>query len=240
MEMKRMSQKWGWMLAVCMIFATGCGHSVQVISDEEASRSVSEKTALREQVARLQTEIKRVTEEKEKEITHFGTKENALEARLDESMTQLRLIQSSLERDEKQAADVGRKTSALVVEQAKQSKSTRSELQLQMDRLGKAEEATNKMVVSLSEQVASLSASVPPTLTAQAAQIANLEKQLQKGGKGDSAQIKKRLDDLSNMLDLLGQTITVKVDEQDQVLSKILKRLKGLESQRPNASEEIQ
>jgi hypothetical protein len=221
-----------------MILVAGCGHSVQVVNDAETRRSVAEKKALREQVVRLQAEVKRVTKEKEEENAHFETKEGALEARLDEAVTQLRLIQSSLERDEKQAVEVGHKTSALVAEQAKQSKSVRSELQIQMDRLGKAGESTNKMVASLSEQVASLAASVPPTLMAQASQIANLEKQLQKGGKGDPAQLKKRLDELSNMLDLLGQTITVKVDEQDQILSRMLRRLEGLESQRANPSGE--
>lgn len=219
------------MLAVCMALV-GCGHSVQLVSDAEVRQSVSEKKALQDQVARLQAEVDRVTAEKAEQRAHFETREQALEARLDEEMTKLRLIQSSLERDEKHATEVEQRTSALLEEQARQSKSVRSELQAQMDRLARAEEATNKMVMALSEQVTSLAASVPPTLTTQAAQIADLEKQLQKGGKGDSAQLKKRLDELSNMLDSLGQTITAKVDEQERTLSQVLKRLEGLESQR--------
>lgn len=88
-----------------------------------------------------------------------------------------------------------------------------------------------KRLRDLSALVSEFTQKIPSLLNTQSAQLDELGRQFQKLSQGrDVEQLNQGLLDLSRGLDLLGQKIASKVDEQDRILSKTTKRLEALES----------
>ena len=88
-----------------------------------------------------------------------------------------------------------------------------------------------KRLKELSALISELTQKIPPLLNTQSAQLDELGRQLQKVSQGGEVeQLNRGLLDMSRALDLLGQKITAKVDEQDRILNKTAKRLDALEA----------
>ena len=120
---------------------------------------------------------------------------------------------------------------SLLVRAAGKSKRQIEELKKVNAVLQKHSEEQEGRLKEMTGQIGQLTKEIPSSLTAQAAQLDELGRQMQRVSQnGEVEQLGKSLADLSGALNLLGEKITAKVDEQEKLLNKTTKRLQALES----------
>jgi len=217
----------------------------QVAALQESAR------AAKEEIARLQSDAKQMKEENRQTIASLQKKRADLDVRLDETALQIRMIQGNSEKEGYRFRELSHQVENIAFrinelsevktrlsEQEKKWDAVQKALQGQIDSikvggaaLQKSSEQQAKKLNEISDQVLELAEKIPPALNAQAVQLTDLGRQFEKMTKGaDAEQVNKSLGDLSDALNILGQKITAKVDEQERLLQKTAKRLQALEA----------
>lgn len=215
------------------------------------SQVTSMRQAMKDETARVQSEFKQIKEENRQTVASLQKKRADMEVRVDEAMLQIRMIQGSVEKEGHRLKELSHQIENVAFrvnelgelktrlgEQEKKWESIQKALQGQIDSikvgsaaLQKSSERQEKKMEEISDQVLELAEKIPPALNAQAVQLNTLGMQFEKMTKGaDADEVNKSLVDLSNALNILGQKITAKVDEQEKVLQKTTKRLQALEA----------
>jgi chromosome segregation ATPase len=234
-----------------MFLLQGCGYSLRMVDVAEENRELRNKREMealvlqldgqmkevQTQVTRLQSELKQAREESRKAVSDLQKRRADLDVRLDESDVQLRMIQGRIEREERRRADLSQQVDNVAFRLNDQEKNLKN-LQGQIEEMKKVAAALqkhsddqDKRLKEMTGQIVQLTQEIPSSLTAHAAQLDELGKQIQRVSReGDVEQLSKSLADLSSALNLLGEKITAKVDEQEKLLSKTTKRLQALES----------
>lgn len=238
-----------------MILLQGCGYSLRMVDVAEENRDVRNKRemeehvlqldaqmrAMQEKVARLQSELKQEREESRKAISDIQKRRADADVRFDENDVQFRMIQGRIEKEERRRADLTQQIDNIayrVNEQEKKGEVVQKALQTQIEEIKKINaglqkngEDQDKRLKETAGQILQLTRDIPASLSAQATQLDDLGKQIQQMNRGtDVEQLSKSLVDLSNALNLLGEKITAKVDQQEKLLDKTTKRLQVLES----------
>ncbi len=234
-----------------MFLLQGCGYSLRMVDVAEENREVRNKREMEElvhqldgqmketqaQVTRLQSDLKQVREENRKAISDLQKRRADVDVRFDENEVQLRMIQGKIEKEERRRTNVFQQVDNAAFRLSEQEKNIKvfqaqiEELKKVNAALQKDSEDQDKRLKEMTGQIVQLAQEVPSSLTAQAAQLDELGKQIQLVSRdGDVEQMGKSLADLSSALNLLGEKITAKVDEQEKLLSKTTKRLQALES----------
>lgn len=226
--------------------------------EERVARLDSQVAALQEgahgakdEVARLQSDLKQMKEENRQAVASLQKKRADLDVRLDETALQIRMIQGNSEKEGHRFKELSQQVDSIAFrvnelsevktrlsDQEKKWDAVQKTLQGQIDSikvgeaaLQKSSEQQGKKLTEISDQVLELAEKIPPALNAQAVQLTDLGKQFEKMTKGaDAEQVNKSLVDLSDTLNILGQKITAKVDEQERLLQKTAKRLQALEA----------
>jgi chromosome segregation ATPase len=217
----------------------------QVAAMQEAAHTA------KEEVSRLQSDVKQMKEENRQAVASLQKKRADLDVRLDEAALQIRMIQGNSEKEGHRFKELSHQVENIAFrvnelsevksrlgEQEKKWDAVQKTLQGQIDSikvggvaLQKSSEQQAKKLSEISDQVLELAEKIPPALNAQAVQLTDLGKQFEKMTKGaDAEQVNKSLVDLSDALNILGQKITSKVDEQERLLQKTAKRLQALEA----------
>ncbi len=207
--------------------------------------------AAKEEVARLQSDAKQMKEENRQAVASLQKRRADMDVRLDEAMLQLRMIQGNSEKEVHRFKELSHQVENIAFrvnelgeiktrlgEQEKKWDAVQKTLQGQIDSIKvggatfqKSSEEQAKKLEEVSDQVLELAEKIPPALNAQGVQLNDLGKQFEKMTKGaDTEQVNKSLTDLSDALNVLGQKITAKVDEQERLLQKTAKRLQALEA----------
>jgi chromosome segregation ATPase len=238
-------------LLTSIFLLQGCGYSLKMVDDEAQRLETRNKKELEAAVARLQSEVKQIKEEGRQTTSSVQKKRADLEVRLDEVALQIRMIQGNIEKEGHRIKELSHQVENIAFrvnelgeiknrlsEQEKKWNSVQKTLQEQIDSikvagstLQKSSEEQAKKMEALSAQVSELSEKIPPALNAQAVQLNDLGLQFEKMTKGaDAEEVNKTLVELSNALNVLGQKITSKVDEQEKLLQKATKRLQALEA----------
>lgn len=231
-----------------MILFQGCGYSLRMVDvaeenrdlrnkremEEQVSRLDAEMKSVQEQVTRLQSELKQAREESRKAVSDIQKRRADMDVRLDESDVQSRIIHGKIEKEERRRADLTQQVDNVAFRLSEQEKKWQAqidEIKKISGSLQKNVEDQDKRLKEMTGQILQLTREIPPSLSAQAAQLDELGKQIHQMNRGtDVDQLSKSLVDLSKALDLLGEKITAKVDEQEKLLSKTTKRLQVLES----------
>ena len=217
----------------------------QVASMQEAAQ------AAKDEITRLQSEVKQMKEENRQTVASLQKKRADLDIRLAEAALQHRMIQGNSEKEGHRFNELSHQVENIAFrvndlsevksrlgEQEKKWDAVQKTLQGQIDsikvggaNLQKSSEQQAKKLSEISDQVLELAEKIPPALNAQAVQLTDLGRQFEKMPKGaDAEQVNKSLIDLSDALNVLGQKITAKVDEQERLLQKTAKRLQALEA----------
>ncbi|MDC4223873.1 MAG: hypothetical protein MPW15_06495 [Candidatus Manganitrophus sp.] len=229
----------------------GCGYSLRMVDVAEENREIRNKREMEElvhqldgqmkemqaQVTRLQSDLKQAREESRKGVSDLQKRRADVDVRFDENDVQLRMIQGRIDKEERRRADIFQQVDNAAFRLNEQEKNLKS-VQAQLEEikkinaaLQKHSEDQDKRLKEMTGQIVQLAQEIPNSLTAQAAQLDELGKQIQRVSRdGDVEQLGKSLADLSSALNLLGEKITAKVDEQEKLLSKTTKRLQALES----------
>ncbi|NKE70105.1 hypothetical protein [Candidatus Manganitrophus noduliformans] len=238
-----------------MILLQGCGYSLRMVDVAEENRELRSKQEtealvlqldgqmkeVQAQVAKLQAELKQTREESRKAVADIQKRRADMDVRFDESDIQLRMVQGRLEREERRRADLLQQVDNAAFrlnEQEKKWEGFQKNLQAQIEEMKKVHavfqkhsEDQEKRLEEMTGQIGRLAQEIPSSLTAQAAQLDELGRQIQRVSRdGDVEQLGKSLADLSSALNMLGEKITAKVDEQEKLLNKTTKRLQALES----------
>lgn len=254
--MRAMGQelRWTFFLLAGTILLQGCGYSLRMVDVADERREIRSKQEkeehvvqldaqvkeMQEQLARLQTDLKQAREESRRGLGDLQKRRADVDVRFDEGDIQIRMIQGRIEKEERRAGDLSHQVDNLAFrlnEQEKKSETLQKALQIQIEEikrisagLQKGAEEQDRRLKEMASQVMQLSKEVPPALVAQASQLDEMGKQLHRMNGTDVEQLSKSLVELSKALDLLGEKITAKVDEQEKLLSKTTKRLQALES----------
>lgn len=238
-----------------MLLLQGCGYSLRMVDVAEENRELRDKRetealvlrldgqmkAMQAKVTKLQSELNQTREESRKAISDIQKRRADTDVRFDESDVQLRVVQGRLEREERRRADLLQQVDDAAFrlnEQEKKWEGFQKNMQAQIEEMKKVNAALQqhsedqeKRLKEMTGQILQLIQEVPSSLTAQAAQLDELGRQIQRVSRdGDVEQLGKSLADLSSALNLLGEKITAKVDEQEKLLNKTTKRLQALES----------
>lgn len=231
-----------------MFLLQGCGYSLRMVDVAEENREIRNKREMealvlqldnqmkemQAQVTRLQSDLKQTREESRKGVSDLQKRRADLDVRLDESDIQLRMIQGKIEKEERRRADLHQQVDNIsfrLTEQEKKGEGFQKNLQAQLEEMKKVNGALQKHSEDQDKRLKDLAQEIPTSLTVQAAQLDELGKQVQRVSRaGDVEQLGKSLADLSAALNMLGEKITAKVDEQEKLLSKTTKRLQALES----------
>lgn len=238
-----------------MILLQGCGYSLRMVDVAEENRELRNKREtealvlqldgqmkeMQAQVTKLQSELKQTREESRKAVADIQKRRADMDVRFDESDVQLRMVQGRLEREERRRADLLQQVDNAAFrlnEQEKKWEGFQKNLQSQIEELKKVNAVLQKhseeqegRLKEMTGQIGQLTQEIPSSLTAQAAQLDELGRQMQRVSQnGEVEQLGKSLADLSGALNLLGEKITAKVDEQEKLLNKTTKRLQALES----------
>ena len=232
------------LLLAGMILLQGCGYSLRMVDVAEESRETRNKReteervvqldaqmkSMQEEVTRLQSELKQAREESRKAVSDLQKRRADVDVRFDENDVQLRIIQGKIEKEERRRADLTQQADNAAFRLNEQEKKV-EEIKKITAGLQKNSEDQDKRLKEMTGQVMQLTREIPSSLGAQAAQLDELGKQLQQMNRGtDVEQLSNSLVDLSKALNLLGEKITAKVDEQEKLLNKTNKRLQVLES----------
>lgn len=236
------------LLLAGMILLQGCGYSLRMVDVAEENRDLrnkkemethvdqldAEMKSMQEQVTRLQTELKQAREESRKAVSDIQKRRADMDARLDEADVQTRMIQGKIEKEERRRADLTQHVDNVTFRLSEQEKKWQGQIE-EIRKLNvalqKSAEDQEKRLKEVTGQILQLTREIPSSLSAQATQLDELGKQIHQMSRGtDVEQLSKSLVDLSKALDLLGEKITAKVDEQEKVLTKTTKRLQVLES----------
>jgi len=234
-----------------MFLVGGCGYSLKMVDVAEENRELRNKREtealvhqldgqmkeMQAQVTKLQSELKQAREESRKAVSDLQKRRADLDVRFDENDVQLRMIQGRIEKEERRRADLLQQVDNVAFRSNEQEKSLKN-LQAQIEEMKKVNAALqkhsedqDKRLKEMAGQIVQLAQEVPSSLTAHAAKLDELGMQIQRVSRdGDVEQLGKSLADLSSALNLLGEKITAKVDEQEKLLSKTTKRLQALES----------
>lgn len=266
---REISMRFFLLLFAAIFLLQGCGYSVRMIGAEEQRRETESKKeledrvarldsqvasvqqAMKEETARLHSELKQIKEENRQMVASLQKRRADMDVRMDEAMLQIRMIQGSIEKEGHRFKELSHQVENIAFrvnelgelktrlgEQEKKWDSIQKTLQGQIDSikvgsaaLQKSSEQQAKKMEEISDQVLELAEKIPPALNAQAVQLNTLGMQFEKMTKGaDVDQVNKSLVDLSEALNVLGQKITAKVDEQERLLQKTTKRLQALEA----------
>ncbi len=240
--------RYSMLLFAGVILLQGCGYSLRMVDVAEENRDIRNKKemeehvvqldaqmkSLQEQVTRLQAELKQTREESRKTVSDIQKRRADLDVRLDEGDVQLRMLQGRIEKEERRRADLTQQVDNVVFRLSEQEKKWQSqieEIKKISAGLQKNAEDQEKRLKEMTGQILQLTRDIPASLNAQASQLDELGKQIRQMSRGnDVEQLSKSLVDLSKALDLLGEKITAKVDEQEKLLTKTTKRLQVLES----------
>ncbi|HLG23141.1 MAG TPA: hypothetical protein VI382_10020 [Candidatus Manganitrophaceae bacterium] len=239
----------------------GCGYSIKMVSVEEDRKARQNRKTLEEEVARLQSELQKLRQEvselqKRRADVDIRLDETAMALRLIQG--KIEKDDHRFKELSHQADDAAFRLNELtqlktrLSEQEKKWDSTQKTMQSQIEAikgisgvLQKSLETLNAAVATtlddqekklkdLSALVSELAQKIPPLLNTQSAQLDELGKQFRRLGQaGDIEQMNRGLLELSNALNLLGEKMTAKIDEQDRILNKTTKRLEALESKVP-------
>ncbi|MBI3802213.1 MAG: hypothetical protein HY282_00430 [Nitrospirae bacterium] len=237
-----------------VVLLQGCGYSLRMVDVADERREVRSKQEkeehvvrldaqmkeMQEQFSRLQADLKLAKEENRKGLADLQKRRADVDIRFDEGDIQLRIIQGKIEKEERRSGDLSHQVENLAFrlnEQEKKSEALQKALQAQIEEvkrisagLQKGSEEQDRRLKEVAGHLTQLSKEIQPALSAQAAQLDEMGKQLRQIGGTDVEQLSKSLVDLSKALDLLGEKITAKVDEQEKLLSKTTKRVQVLES----------
>lgn len=235
------------LLFISLSVLQGCGYSLRMVDVEEDRRQNQHKTAVEDQVSQLQAEVQKLKTETRQGIADVQKRRADADLRIEETTLALRLIQGKMEKDTHRFTELSHQMDDATFRMGEQGKKLEA-MQKTLQQIDGARAASQKSLDTLSGRVATLddhekrlrelsalvselTQKVPPLLNTQSAQLDELGKQIQKLSQGGEVeQLNKELLDLSNALDLLGQKITAKIDEQDRILNKTTKRLESLEA----------
>lgn len=227
--------------------------------DIQSKKDLEERVGrLDSQLTRLQADLRKVQEESRQTVAALQKGRADVDVRFDETMLQLRMIEGKMEQGQHRYSELShqienvafrinelRDLKGRLTEQEKKLEVVQKAVQSQIDAvkgtggtLQKSVEEHEKRLKELSGHLAELSGQVSEwidkvlgVLNTHASQLTDLQKRIQLLGSGDDVRhLNQGLVDLSKALDLLGETVTAKVDEQDQLLKKTSKRLETLES----------
>lgn len=235
-----------------MFLLQGCGYSLMSVDQQRQEirekQAVEERTThlerarqtIEEQLGRLQTDLKQAREENRKTASDFLKKKADVDGRFDENDLQLRTIQGKLEKQERLLSDLSRQMDNLVFrvnglseiktrldENRKESELSQKTFQGQVDQI----KAQVDQIKTVNTGVAKKLEEQDHRFGAQATQLDTLEKRV--GGQVDRTEIEqmnKNLIELSKTLDLLGEKITSKIDEQEKRINTANQRLQTLET----------
>ncbi|HEY5600264.1 MAG TPA: hypothetical protein VIK48_06185, partial [Candidatus Manganitrophaceae bacterium] len=239
----------------------GCGYSIKMVSVEEDRKAQQNRKTLDEEAARLQAELQKLRQEvfelqKRRADVDIRLDETAMALRLIQGkiekddhrfkelshqvddaafrLNELSQLKTRLSEQEKKW-DSTQKTMQSQIEAIK---GISGGLQKSLETLNTAVATTlddqEKRLKDLSALVSELAQKIPPLLNTQSAQLDELGKQFRRLGQaGDIEQMNRGLLELSNALNLLGEKMTAKIDEQERILNKTTKRLEALESKVP-------
>lgn len=234
-----------------VLLLQGCGYSLRMVDVAEENREFRNKREMealvqqldgqmkqmQAQVTRLQSELKEAREESRKGVLDLQKRRAELDVRFDENDVQLRMIQGRIEKEERRRADLSQQVDNVAFRLNDQEKNLKNvpgqieEMKKAAAALQKHSEDQEKRLKEMTGQIVQLTHDIPSSLTAHAAKLDELGMQIQRMSRdGDVEQLGKSLADLSSALNLLGEKITAKVDEQEKLLSKTTKRLQALES----------
>jgi chromosome segregation ATPase len=248
---RRKVMRYSVFLLAGVFLLQGCGYSLRMVDVAEENRELRNKREMealvlqldgqmkemQAQVTRLQADLKQTREESRKGISDLQKRRADVDVRFDENELQLRMIQGKIEKEERRRADIFQQVDNAAFRLNEQEKNVKN-LQGQIEELKKVNAAfqkysedQDKRLKEITGQIVQLAQEIPSSLTAHAAQLEELGRQIQRVSRdGDVEQLGKSLADLSSALNLLGEKITAKVDEQEKLLSKTTKRLQALES----------
>lgn len=211
-----------------------------VIGIRSDLRGVQEKLASFDQTTQS---LKKRMQQDEQLVKDLRKRGASLNARFDELGLSLRLIQGGLEKRDHKFDDLSRFVDGQKF-RIEEIEVNEQELVKEMDGIkeGLATLGTKRSrsfvdqerkVKDLAVEVEELSTNVPPLLADQAEYLKALSKNLESysdQGTGEVEQLSKSLVSLSDALDLLGQKISTKVDQQDKLMRKLSKRLESVEA----------
>lgn len=240
--------RYSMLLLAGMILLQGCGYSLRMVDVAEENRDLRDKKemeahvdqldaqmkSMQEQVTRLQSELKQAREESRKAVSDIQKRRADMDVRLDEADVQTRMIQGKIEKEERRRSDLTQQVDNVTFRLSEQEKKWQGQIE-EIRKLNvalqKSAEDQDKRLKEVTGQILQLTREIPSSLSAQAAQLDELGKQIHQMSRGtDVEQLSKSLVDLSKALDLLGEKITAKVDEQEKLLTRTTKRLQVLES----------
>ena len=226
--------------------------SKKEFDDQQASRTKKiTPISMKEEIAQLQLDVKHLKEDNQRALSPLHKKLAEIDLRLDDTALQIRLMQGNTEKEGHQFRELSHQVDNIAFrmndlaeiktrlgEQEKKWDTVQKTLQDQINSikvvgstLQKGSDQQAKRLEEVSDQVLELAEKIPPALNAQAVQLNDLGRQFEKMTKaGDAEQVNKSLVDLSDALNVLGQKITAKVDQQEKLLEKTTKRLQALES----------
>jgi hypothetical protein len=213
----------------------GCGHTL--VSNEQLQSESENRETMAAQMTALQTEVRQNRADKTEMIAQTKKREKEIDARMEEAMLQLRLIQGNLEKSDIRRSEEAHQTELTSTQQGKMTATLRAETEGQVgavrsdvQTIQQALDVQRTGMAELSKEVAALKESLLPALAAQTQRVDALEEQGQKSRRGDAVQVNKRLDQFSKTLDQLGEKVFTKFDEQDKLLRKTGQRLDAIES----------
>ncbi len=213
----------------------GCGHTL--ISNEQIQRESENRESMEAQIAAHQAELRQNRADKEEMAARMKKREKEIDARLEEAMLQLRIIQGNIEKSAIRRSEEAHQTELTSIQQGKMTAALRAETEGQigavkndLQTIQQSVAEQGKGLAELSKEVAALKESLLSALATQTQRVDDMEEQGQKSRRGDAVQVNKRLDQFSKTLDQLGEKVFSKFDEQDKLLRKSAQRLDAIES----------
>lgn len=221
----------------------------------QVSRLNAQAKAMQEQLTRLQNEVKQARGEGvsdlQKGVSDLQKRRAEVDVRFDESDIQFRIIQGKIEKEERRYAELAQQVDNAAFRLKEQEKSLNEQekkweilqktLQAQVEEMKELKklnagfqknwEDHERRLKEIAGQLLQLTKEIPSALNGQAMHLDELGKRLQQLSRGaDVEALGKSLVDLSHALNLLGEKITAKVDEQEKLLDETTRRLRMLES----------
>jgi uncharacterized protein YoxC len=222
------------LLWVSTLILSGCGYGLVNVQDEEKRQGevVRAILVLRSDLRKVQEKLSALDQSTEQRLQQANRsvkdlqKHRAdLDSRVDEMGLNLRLMQGSLEKRDHRVQEIAQQLDA---------QDFRIQNIVSLEKKLSGDLGTQQRQVSdLASKVEELSKNVPPLLADQAEHLKALSKNLEaysNQGASETEQLSKSLTSLSQALDLLGQKITSKVDNQDKSILKMAKRLESVEA----------
>ena len=225
------------LLWVSTLVLSGCGYGLINIPQEEKRQGDVTRAilALRADLRKVQGKLSDLEqssqstdqrlEQTEQSVKDLQRRRADLDSRVDEMGLNLRLIQGNLEKRDHRVQEIGQRLDA---------QNFRIQSIVSLEKKLSGDLGTQQQQVSdLASRVEELSKNVPPLLADQAEHLKALSKNLESysnQGALETEQLGKSLTSLSQALDLLGQKITSKVDQQDKSIHNMTKRLESVEA----------